>query len=144
MRAAYGIVILCAVLGIAAAGCNSGDKAASAPAASGPAVATAPAGAPSAQAVAEAEKIFSTRCFTCHGADGKGDGPGSVGLTPRPRDFADAQWQASVSDEYIEKIIKYGGSAVGKSPMMPPNPDLVAKPEIVAALRAHVRSFAGK
>jgi hypothetical protein len=31
---------------------------------------------------------------------------------------------------------------VGKSPAMPANPDLMAKPEVVAALRAHVRGLA--
>ena len=38
-------------------------------------------------------------------------------------------------------IIKFGGAAVGKSPAMPPNPDLVAKAEVVTALREHVRSL---
>ncbi|KAB2958326.1 MAG: cytochrome c, partial [Thermoanaerobaculia bacterium] len=103
----------------------------------------APAGV-SAQALAEAEQIFSTRCFTCHGSLGKGDGPGSAGLTPKPRDLTSKEWQASVTDEHIEKIIKFGGSAVGLSPMMPPNPDLNAKTEVVQALRAHVRGLAGK
>ena len=60
---------------------------------------------------------------------------------PRPRNLQDAAWQLSVSDEHIEKIVQYGGAAVGKSPAMPPNPDLMSKPEIVAALRAHVRAL---
>ncbi len=103
------------------------------------------AGAPaSANAAAEAQTIFSTRCFVCHGPNGKGDGPGSAGLDPKPRNFTDPAWQASVTDEHIEKIITYGGAAVGKSPAMPPNPDLVSKTEVVAALRAHVRSLKGK
>jgi len=73
-----------------------------------------------------------------------GDGPGSAGLTPKPRNFTDQTWQASVSDDHINKIIRYGGAAVGRSPMMPGNPDLIAKPEIVAALVAHVRSLSQK
>ena len=39
-----------------------------------------------------------------------------------------------VDDAYLEKIILRGGTAVGKSPLMPPNPDLETKPEVVRAL----------
>ena len=38
-------------------------------------------------------------------------------------------------------VIKYGGAAVGKSPMMPANPDLSAKDEVVKALRVHIREL---
>ena len=101
-----------------------------------PAAATAVSGAQR-----EAELIFSTRCATCHGPTGTGDGPGSVALEPKPRNFHDPAWQASVSDEHLRRIIVGGGSAVDRSPLMPPNPDLVTKPEVVAALVAHVRSL---
>lgn len=101
----------------------------------------APAGA-SAAAEAEAAQVFETRCITCHGPLGAGDGPASAGLTPPPRNLRDATWQTSVTDAHIEQIIQYGGAAVGKSPAMPANPDLMAKPEVVAALRAHVRGLA--
>ena len=98
------------------------------------------AAAPSAEA--EAREIFSTRCVTCHGPEGRGDGPASAGLTPPPRNFQDPEWQSSVSDEHIERIIQYGGAAVGKSPAMPGNPDLTSKPDVVAALREHIRDLA--
>ncbi len=93
----------------------------------------------SAAARAEGEQLFSTRCGACHGLEGKGNGPAAIGFNPKPRNFTDAVWQASVTDEHIEKIIVYGGAAVGKNPAMPPNPDLIAKPEVVKALRMHVR-----
>lgn len=89
----------------------------------------------------EAQEIFATRCTPCHGPKGAGDGPGSAGLTPPPRNFTDAAWQKSVTDQHIENIIKFGGIAVGKSPAMPSNPDLMAKPEVVSALREVVRGF---
>lgn len=97
--------------------------------------------ASSADASAAASLIFKTRCTTCHGETGHGDGPGSIGLTPQPRSFASAAWQDSVSDEHIEKIIVSGGLAVGKSAAMPGNPDLKAKPDVVKELRAKVRSL---
>lgn len=110
-------------------------------ASSAPAPAAPPAAPDDTQA---AEQIFATRCFTCHGPDGKGDGPGSAALTPKPRNFHDAEWQASVTDDHIAKIIQFGGAAVGKSPAMPGNPDLMSKPQVVAALVAHVRGLGGK
>jgi mono/diheme cytochrome c family protein len=96
---------------------------------------------PSAEAMAEAKETFGARCTPCHGPMGEGDGPASAGLTPRPRNFSDAAWQKEVSDEHIERIIQYGGAAVGRSPAMPPNPDLTGKPEVVQGLRAHIRSL---
>lgn len=93
-------------------------------------------------AKAEAAQIFSTRCTPCHGPLGKGDGPASAGLNPKPRNFSDTTWQLAVSDGHLEKIIQYGGAAVGKSPAMPANPDLMSRPEVVTALRLHVRSLA--
>lgn len=92
---------------------------------------------------AQAKEIFATRCTPCHGPTGKGDGPASAGLTPKPRNLGDAEWQKSVTDDHIEKIISYGGAAVGKSAGMPPNPDLADKP-VVKALREHVRSLANQ
>jgi len=89
----------------------------------------------------EAQEIYAGRCTPCHGAKGAGDGAASAGLTPKPRNFSDPAWQASVTDEHIEKIIKFGGVAVGKSPAMPGNPDLNAKPQVVIELREIVRDF---
>jgi mono/diheme cytochrome c family protein len=115
---------------------------ASPPAAAAPAPAPAPAAMPTAAAADEAKQIFATRCFTCHGMEGAGDGPGSAGLNPKPRNFQDPEWQASVTDEHIQNIVLYGGAAVGKSPTMPSNPDLTSKPDVVNALVAHVRGLA--
>lgn len=91
---------------------------------------------------AAARQKFDTLCFTCHGKTGGGDGPASAGLTPPPRNLQDPAWQASVTDAHIETIIVSGGAAVGKSLAMPSNPDLKAKPGVVAALREHIRSLA--
>ena len=91
-------------------------------------------------ATPEAREIYNQRCVTCHGANGMGDGPAGVALTPRPRNFTDQSWQSTVTDENINKVIVSGGVAIGKSPTMPPNPDLEAKPAVVNALVALIRS----
>lgn len=90
--------------------------------------------------VQKGKEIFVQRCVACHGATGQGDGPASGTLNPKPRKFADPAWQKEVTDEYIEKIVKFGGAAVGKSAAMPSNPDL-NDPQVVAGLRTVVRSF---
>lgn len=70
---------------------------------------------------AEAGKAkFQQFCATCHGAAGAGDGPASAALRPKPRHLGDAEWQASVEDDYLKKVISEGGAAVGLSPMMTP------------------------
>ena len=89
----------------------------------------------------EAQTIYEGRCTMCHGPKGKGDGPVGASLNPKPRDLGDPAWQKTVTDEYIEKIIVGGGAAVGKSPLMPANPDLKDKPQVVTTLRMMVRSF---
>lgn len=115
-----------------------------APPAAAPAAPAAPADAIPAAAVAEAQAKWQNLCTTCHGALGKGDGPAGMALQPKPRDLSNAAWQAEKTDAHIEKVILEGGHAVGLSVLMPANPDLAGKPEVVKALRAHVRSLAGK
>jgi hypothetical protein len=89
----------------------------------------------------EAETLFTNLCVTCHGQSGTGDGPGAVALDPKPRNYTDKAWQASVTDEALREIIVRGGAAVGKSLNMPPNPQLRDKPGVVQALVEKVRSF---
>jgi mono/diheme cytochrome c family protein len=91
---------------------------------------------------AKAKELFSLRCTPCHGPEGRGNGPASATLTPKPRNFHDKKWQGQVTDEHIERIIQYGGSAVGKSPAMPANPDLTGNRDVVVALRSFIRTFA--
>ena len=91
--------------------------------------------------VAAAKELFATRCTPCHGLNGAGDGPASAGLTPKPANFSSDEWQKAVTNDHIEKIIVYGGMAVGKSPAMPPNPDLGSKPDLVTALRTFLRNL---
>jgi len=93
------------------------------------------------QAQQQAEALFATRCTPCHGPNGRGDGPASASLNPHPRNFHDSAWHKTVNDEHLERIIQYGGSAVGTSAAMPANPDLTEKPDVVAALRQKIRTF---
>lgn len=106
--------------------------------------AAAPGGGGGGDAMAAAQQMFGTVCAACHGADGTGSGPAAASLDPKPRNYRDAAWQASVTDEQIKQIIVQGGQAVGKSPMMPANPQLKDQPEVVDALVKIIRGFAKK
>ena len=39
------------------------------------------------EAVAEGKKVYEKRCWYCHGIEGKGDGPASKTMFPKPRNF---------------------------------------------------------
>jgi len=100
--------------------------------------------APAAASAESAEDVFKTRCVMCHGESGKGDGAAAAALNPKPRDYTDAEWQKTVTDDQIKKTITGGGAAVGKSAIMPAQPDLASKPEVLDGLVKIIRGFAGK
>jgi mono/diheme cytochrome c family protein len=70
----------------------------------------------------DASSIYAQKCVSCHGAQGKGDGPAGKYLNPKPNDFAISL--KDKTDDWIAKSIKGGGVAVGLSPVMPPYADL--------------------
>ncbi|HUJ57269.1 MAG TPA: c-type cytochrome [Kofleriaceae bacterium] len=92
----------------------------------------------------KAEALFGSQCAMCHGADGKGDGPGAAQLNPKPRNYTDPAWQASVTDDQIKQTIVLGGMKVGKSGMMPANPQLQRQPEVLDGLVKIIRGFGKK
>ena len=62
---------------------------------------------------------YESLCAGCHGKTGKGDGPAAASLNPKPQDHSDGKVMNSLSDQYLTDIIKNGGAAVKKSPLMP-------------------------
>ena len=90
----------------------------------------------------EAKDIADSRCAMCHGKTGKGDGPNGITLNPKPQDLTTKEWQKSVSDAQVRSVILKGGGAIGKSPLMPANPDLESKPGVVDELGKIVRGYA--
>lgn len=69
-------------------------------------------------AVARGAELYGVYCATCHGKTGDGDGPAAAGLDPKPTRHSDGNLMNGLSDAYLEKVIREGGAAVGKSPMM--------------------------
>jgi len=66
--------------------------------------------------------LFLSACVNCHGEAGKGDGPGSVALNPKPRNLTEGAYISQLSDRHLFELISRGGIAVNKSPQMPAFP----------------------
>jgi mono/diheme cytochrome c family protein len=82
-------------------------------------------------------KVFQQRCVLCHGPEGRGNGPASAALKPPPRNFHDAVYMHSKTDDELLTSIRNGKSA------MPPWGKVLSDVEIRSALM-YVRTFAGK
>lgn len=101
------------------------------------AAATRPTGDP----VAAGKQTFMQICTPCHGPEGKGNGPASVSLDPKPRNLTEPGYMASLDDRYLFELISRGGIAVGKSPLMPAQPTLTAQD--LGNVIAFVRTLSG-
>lgn len=76
-----------------------------------------------AKLVAQGGEIYRTNCAPCHGPGGKGDGPASANLDPKPRDHTNAVYMDTLADDDLRKTIKFGGAIKGMSGM-PSHPHL--------------------
>ena len=65
--------------------------------------------------MAAAKQNYDTFCAKCHGATGKGDGPGAATLSTNPRNFTDCAAMGKISDDTMFNVIKNGGAANGLS-----------------------------
>lgn len=88
-------------------------------------------------------ETYKTLCFTCHGEKGDGNGPAGAALNPKPANFTDAKRAAEVDDLYIYEMIKEGGAAKGKSPLMV-SWKASLDDQKIRDVAAYVRAFAPK
>ena len=129
-------------LSVGSCGGNAGDDASTS--AQGTPPANPPASTPSAGDSASATAIdgaaiFASRCALCHGPSGHGDGTAAKALNPKPRNFRDAAYMSSRTDEQLLEVIRNGKGAMpawGKS-------GTLTEAQMREVLR-HVRSFAGQ
>ena len=90
---------------------------------------------------AQGKRIFYQQCVWCH-ADATPAGPSNrSNLTPVPPLLNDGAALNAESDEFMQNIITLGGSAMGKSAMMPPYGRMLS-PEEIRSLIAFTRAIA--
>ncbi len=87
----------------------------------------------------EGKKIFTQRCWGCHGLTGHGDGPAANSFEPKPRNLSDAKYVSTLTDERMFRTISEGGAAMGKSPFMPPWKGVLSETDIRDVI-AYIRS----
>lgn len=88
-----------------------------------------------------AKVLFDTKCAVCHGITGAGNGPNADQFVPRPHDYTDPKWQASITDDQIKRIIVKGGANLGMSPGMPSHTLLRDRPDVLDGLVKIIRGF---
>lgn len=62
---------------------------------------------------------YDANCIGCHGPTGRGDGAAAAALNPKPQDHTNGNVMNVLTDQYLFDIIKGGGKAVQKAPIMP-------------------------
>ncbi len=83
---------------------------------------------------AQGKRIFYNNCVWCH-ADATPAGPSNrSNVTPTPPLANDGATFNSLSDEFMQNIITLGGSAMGKSAMMPPWGHTLSQEDIQAVI----------
>lgn len=74
---------------------------------------------PLAEARSQGSQVYEHYCRICHGELGQGDGFNSTNLAVPPRDFSDEEFWKSATEDKLRAAITGGGTAVGKSVLMP-------------------------
>ncbi len=86
--------------------------------------------------------LYAMYCSACHGMEGKGDGPGSAALEPKPANHTDTAFMSTLTDEHLYKVIYGGGPAIGKSPLMTPWGSILTEQQIYDLI-AHLHVLSG-
>ena len=95
----------------------------------------------SAQA-ADAKEVFDFYCAQCHGVNGDGKGVNvTKDFATDPRNFTNKADMEKRTDEDIKTVIRDGGPAISKSPLMPPWGATISAAE-VDGLLAYIRKLA--
>jgi mono/diheme cytochrome c family protein len=88
-----------------------------------------------------ARALYDAHCAVCHGATGKGDGPGATVLRQVMPDFTNAAAMGAATDRFLFEIIKKGSSQFGRSNAMP-SWGMRLSDEQIQSLVVYIRSLA--
>lgn len=64
-------------------------------------------------------KLYLLFCSQCHGVQGNGKGVNAKSMSVAPRNHSSSEEMAGLTDDRLFAAIKFGGTAVGKSSLMP-------------------------
>ena len=70
--------------------------------------------------------VYAIRCAPCHGSEGGGDGPAAASITPKPRNFHDADFWRGRTGEQLRLVVRQGKPGT----LMPPFEGVLTPAEI--------------
>ncbi len=91
----------------------------------------------SAAVLSEGRKLYADNCLTCHGVQGRGDGPAAAGLNPQPADLGYTMSMPVAQDDFLYWTISEGGEQFGSAM---PAFKTTLKPDQIWSIVAAVRS----
>lgn len=76
---------------------------------------------PTPENIAKGKEFFTGKatCFTCHGNEGRGDGPAGAALDPSPRNFHNQRFAATKSEGEMRWVIMNGSPGTGMISYVP-------------------------
>lgn len=85
--------------------------------------------------IAEGRKVYESMCWSCHGLEGKGDGPAAAAIDPKPADHSSGKVQQQKDGNIYWKI------STGRGAMQPYGKTLTSKQRW--ALVSYIRQLGG-
>ena len=86
-------------------------------------------------------EIYEVNCASCHGPEGKGDGPAAESLDPKPSDLSDAHLMEDMSDGALFWRVSDGGMMEPFNSLMPAWKGTLSEDEIWQ-VTTYIREFA--
>lgn len=79
--------------------------------------------------IAKGKEIFTGKgtCFTCHGNEGRGDGPAGAALDPTPRNFHNPKFPQAKTEGEMRWVIMNGSPGTG---MISYSPSVISEEEL--------------
>jgi mono/diheme cytochrome c family protein len=85
--------------------------------------------------------VYERHCATCHGTEGRADGPGAAALPIKPPPLTEGRLLNPLTDAFLETVVRDGAAAVGLAPQMPAFGRILTEGEIRDVV-AYVRTMA--
>ena len=63
-------------------------------------------------------QVYTRQCQSCHGREGRGDGPAARFLEPKPRDLKSGEWKYAEGGtvESVARVVREGADDTGMTP----------------------------